>query len=202
MSGLTVEEVKAGQTRAGVLRAMVEGQAPVGTVEVAPQAVMLAESTETAFTREGWVFELKMDGYRLLAIKKRGEVQLLTRNGNDYTLVFPEVAKAVRALPFDDAVIDGEVVVTDAQGRPDFSLLQRRGRLSNEIEVRRAAVELPAAYFAFDLLSFGEFDLRGLPLLKRKEVLERALPQVGAVRYLEHIPVQGEACLLYTSRCV
>ena len=195
LSGLTVEEVKAGQTRAGVLRAMVEGQAPVGTVEVAPQAVMLAESTETAFTREGWVFELKMDGYRLLAIKKRGEVQLLTRNGNDYTLVFPEVAKAVRALPFDDAVIDGEVVVTDAQGRPDFSLLQRRGRLSNEIEVRRAAVELPAAYFAFDLLSFGEFDLRGLPLLKRKEVLERALPQVGAVRYLEHIPVQGEAML-------
>jgi bifunctional non-homologous end joining protein LigD len=195
LSGLTVDEVKAGQTRVGVLRAMIEGVAPVGGVEVGPQAVMLAEPTEVPFSKDGWVFELKMDGYRLLASKKRGEVRLLTRNGNDYTQVFPEIAKAVRALPFDDAVIDGEVVVPDAAGRPDFSLLQRRGRLSNEIEIRRAAVELPAAYFAFDLLSFAEFDLRSLPLVRRKEVLERALPQVGAVRYLEHIPVQGEAML-------
>ena len=195
LSGLTVEEVKAGKTKTSELRELLHGEAPVGSVDVNRQPLMLAENSEKPFTREGWVFELKMDGYRLLASKRRGEVQLLTRNGNDYTEVFPEVARAVRALPFDDAVIDGEVVVADARGRPIFALLQKRGRLSNTIDIRRAAVELPASYFAFDLLSFGEFDLRGLPLVRRKEILQRALPAVGAVRFLEHIPEQGEAML-------
>ncbi len=195
LSGLTVEEVKAGKTKTTELRKVLEGRAPVGPVDPATTALMLAESSDTPFTREGWVFELKLDGYRLLASKQFDEVQLLTRNGNDYTAVFPEIARAVQALPVERILLDGEVVVMDAKGKPDFALLQKRGRLSNAIDIRRASVELPTTFFAFDVLSFGEFDLRSLPLTARKDFLQLALPTAGAVRYLEHIPVQGEAML-------
>ena len=195
LSGLTVEEVKAGRSRAGDLRRALEGVAPLNPLDVRGTQVMLTESAESAFTKEGWIFELKLDGYRLLAGKSKGEVTLMTRNGNDYTAVFPEIARAFHALPYDHFVIDGEVVVLDAQGKPSFSLLQKRGRLTSELEIKRAAVELPTSFFAFDLLGFEQFDLRGLALQARKDLLQQALPTVGALRFLEHIPTMGEAML-------
>ena len=195
LSGLTVEEVKEGKSPAGELHRAIEGTAPRAPVDPRAAHLMLAESRDRAFTKEGWVFELKLDGYRLLAAKDKGEPLLVTRNGNDYTRVFPEVAKAIRALPFEQIVIDGEVVVMDAQGKPSFALLQKRGRLSNEVDIRRAAVELPTTFYAFDLLGVDQFDLRDLPLVKRKDLLQRAIPPVGAVRFLEHVPTQGEAML-------
>ena len=70
----------------------------------------------------------------------------------------------IKALPFDDVIVDGEVVVMDAQGKPSFSRLQQRGRLTSPIDVKRAAVELPATFFAFDFLAFEDYDLRPLPL--------------------------------------
>ncbi|MBL0169510.1 MAG: hypothetical protein IPP90_02115 [Gemmatimonadaceae bacterium] len=118
LSGLTVEEVKQGLTRNDALHAAVE-RSGASRVRVDPRAVepMLAEPSDTPFTRDGWLFELKLDGYRLIAAKTRGEALLLTRNGNDYTSVFPEIARAVKALPFADCIVDGEVVVLDAQGQ-------------------------------------------------------------------------------------
>jgi bifunctional non-homologous end joining protein LigD len=90
LSGLTVEEVKTGQTNASVVRkALQREDVPRGRLDPHKTPVMLAETTDTAFTRDGWLFELKMDGYRLLACKSGGEALLLTRNGNDYTDVFP-----------------------------------------------------------------------------------------------------------------
>jgi bifunctional non-homologous end joining protein LigD len=196
LSGLTVDEVKTGHNSVGALRAAIErAGAPRNRVDPKGVSVMLAESAETAFTRDGWVFELKLDGYRLLASKARGEALLLTRNGNDYTAVFPEIARAIKALPFDEIVIDGEVVVLDPQGKPRFSLLQQRGRLSAPIDIKAAAVELPATFYAFDLLGFEDFDLRPLPLVARKELLMKALPKLGAVRALDHIEREGEAFL-------
>ena len=157
---------------------------------------MLAEPDDDAFTRDGWLFELKLDGYRLLASKSRGEALLLTRNGNDYTGVFPEVARAVKALPYDELhprrrsrrarrAGPAELLAT-AAARP----AHRRRSTSN-----RAAVELPATYFAFDFLAFEDFDLRSLPLLERKALLMEALPKLGAVRALDHIEREGEAFL-------
>ena len=199
LSGLTVEEVKAGRSHAGEVRKTLEGVAPVGTVDARTAQAMLAEPSDTAFTRDGWIFELKMDGYRLLAGKARGDVTLMTRNGNDYTAVFPEIARALQALPYDQFVFDGEVVVMDPKGTPSFALLQKRGRLTSELDIRRAAVELPTSFFVFDFLGFEQFDLRSLPLEQRKALLERAIPKVGPVRYLEHIPAQGEAMLAQVS---
>ena len=196
LSGLTVEEMKAGATPASRLRAALEkSEAKRARVDPTKVDVMLAEPAEEAFTRDGWVFELKLDGYRLIAAKSRGEALLLTRNGNDYTAVFPEIANAVQKLPLDDVIIDGEVVVLEADGKPSFARLQRRGRLSSAIDVRRASVELPAVFFAFDLLAFEDFDLRGLPLVKRKELLLDVLPSLGPVRSLDHIEREGERFL-------
>jgi bifunctional non-homologous end joining protein LigD len=196
LSGLTVEDVRAGRSPAADFRAAVEKTgAPRARVDPKSVDVMLAEPADKAFTRDGWVFELKLDGYRLIASKSRGEALLLTRNGNDYTAVFPEIARAIKALPFDECIVDGEVVVMDAGGKPSFSRLQQRGRLSSTIDIKRAAVELPATFYAFDLLAFEDFDLRPLPLATRKSLLVDALPRLGAVRALEHIEREGEAVL-------
>jgi bifunctional non-homologous end joining protein LigD len=196
LSGLTVEEVKAGQNRATQLRAALQDtSAPRARVEPRSVEVMLAQPADGAFTRDGWLFELKLDGYRLIASKSHNGALLLTRNGNDYTAVFPEIARAVAALPLDSCIIDGEVVVLDPQGKPSFARLQQRGRLASPIDVKRAAVELPATFFVFDLLAVEDFDLRPLPLSERKALLLEAFPKLGPVRTLDHIEREGERFL-------
>ena len=196
LSGLTVEEMKAGESPLARLRTAVkESGAPRAVVDVKTVQPMLAEPADEAFTRDGWIFELKLDGYRLLAAKSHGEALLLTRNGNDYTGVFPEIARAIKALPLDDGIIDGEVVVLDAQGVPSFARLQQRGRLQSSLDIKRAAVELPATFYAFDFIAFEGHDLRPLPLVRRKELLADAVPKLGPVRLLDHIERDGEAFL-------
>jgi len=197
LSGLTVEEIKAGDSPAARLRQTLESEDKVVRGRVDPYKVeaMHCQTREGAFTREDWLFELKLDGYRLIASKSRGEALLLTRNGNDYTTVFPEIAKAIKALPCDDCIIDGEVVVLDEKGLPSFSRLQKRGRLSDLSEIRKSAVELPATFYTFDLIAYQDFDVRSLPLNRRKELLKDVVPALGAVRFLDHIETQGEAFL-------
>ncbi|HJR63138.1 MAG TPA: DNA ligase D [Gemmatimonadaceae bacterium] len=196
LSGLTVEELKAGETPGSRVRKAVE-EAGALRARVDPNRVqaMLCESGDGAFTRDGWLFELKLDGYRLIASKTAGEAKLVTRNGNDYTAVFPEIARAIKALPVDDFIIDGEAVVLDGKGMPSFSRLQQRGRLQNPVDIKRASVELAATFFAFDFLAFQDFDLRPLPLVRRKALLQEVVPKLGPVRALEHIEREGEAFL-------
>src|SRR5205807_3323321 len=133
----TVEEIKSEETPGAQIVAALEAEEKAVRARVDAKSVeaMHCESEDKAFTRDDWLFELKLDGYRLIASKSKGEALLLTRNGNDYTNVFPEIAKAVKALPADDIIIDGEVVVLDDNGVPSFSRLQKRGRLSSEMEI-------------------------------------------------------------------
>jgi bifunctional non-homologous end joining protein LigD len=196
LSGLTVEEIMAGDgPGASIRKALETAGAPRSTVDPRKVEPVHCETADEAFTRDGWLFELKLDGYRLIASKSKGEALLLTRNGNDYTGVFPEIARAVKALPYDDCIIDGEVVVCDAKGVPSFARLQQRGRLTSPMDIRRAAIELPATFYAFDLLAFEGFDLRPLPLSERKQYLTEAVPKLGALRWLDHIETEGEAFL-------
>ncbi|MEJ2204429.1 MAG: DNA ligase D [Gemmatimonadota bacterium] len=193
-SGLTVEEFPRADELADALAMEVAGRGARDTpVRADDVELMLASSREEPFSREGWVFELKYDGYRLLAERSAREPYLRSRAGHDLTATFPEIARAVRGLPYEGLVLDGEVVVHDAEGLPSFSLLQRRGRILNRMDALRASVELPATYYAFDLLGLEGHDLRGLPLLERKTILRRVLPSVGPIRYSDHIAVQGEA---------
>ena len=196
LSGLTVEELGEGGDRGeAVRRELVKLGATRRRVEPKGLKVMLAETADLPFTKPDWIFEPKMDGYRVLASRSGGEPLLLTRNGNDYGATFPEVVRAMAALPFDRLVLDGEVVAMDEQGKPSFQRLQTRGMLRRPLDVRQAAVNTPVTYYAFDLLGFEDFDLRSLPLTARKQVLRKVIPPVGALRYLEHVEEEGK--LLY-----
>src|SRR5437867_3225644 len=194
LSGLTVEELKAGANRAApALELLARLKAPRRAVRPEEAEPMLAETRERPFTKPGWLFELKLDGYRVRATRHGGEAQLITRNGHDIAETFPEIARALAALPYDDMILDGELVVPDDAGRPSFQRLQNRARVSRALDVRRAAVETPAVLYAFDLLALAGCDLRPLPLERRKAVLERIVPPVGPIKYLEHFATDGEA---------
>ncbi|HET9551798.1 MAG TPA: DNA ligase D, partial [Anaeromyxobacteraceae bacterium] len=155
--------------------------------------LMLAEAADAPFRAEGWLFELKYDGYRLLAHKEGDRATLRYRNGGDATALFPEVATAVALLPVDSALVDGEVVVLDAAGRPDFQALQGRAQLRRAADVGGASIARPATFFAFDLLAAGGLDLRPLPLVVRKAALGAIVPRLGPVRFADHVEVEGEA---------
>lgn len=155
--------------------------------------LMLAETRESPFTSDDWLFELKHDGFRLLAARSGDEVRLVYRRGNDATHVFPEIARALREQPFPDLLLDGEVVVLDETGRPSFQGLQKRVQLSRRIDLEQAARERPATLFAFDLIGFEGLDLRRLPLVVRKQALARVLPAKGPLCYADHVMAAGEA---------
>jgi bifunctional non-homologous end joining protein LigD len=194
LSGLTVEQLAEHADPAAAIRTDLEKRkVPRRKVSLDDAKPMLAESKDAPFNKKGWVFELKLDGYRMRVGRDDGAARILTRNDNDATATFPEVAKAVAALPYDGLIFDGEIVVHDEQGRPSFQRLQNRAGLSRTPEIRRAMVATPATFYVFDLLAFEDFDLRGLPLADRKEILHRVLPAAGPLKYSEHIPENGEA---------
>ncbi len=112
----------------------------------------------------------------MLAGRDRGRPRLRYRSGLDATGAFPEVAAALDALPRGDFVLDGEVVVLDAEGRPRFQRLQQRSQ---------------ATLFAFDCLAAEGRDLRARPLLERKEALRRILRGQSAIRFVDHVPTDG-----------
>jgi bifunctional non-homologous end joining protein LigD len=192
LSGRLLEEVASGADRAeaALREARRLGAAP-RALAAADLRPMLAETADAPFSRDGWLFELKYDGYRLLAQRKGAQVALAYRSGEDATALFPEIATAVGMLPAD-AVLDGEVVVLGPDGRPSFQALQRRAQLARREEVARASVETPATLFVFDLLALGGLDLRPLPLAGRKDVLASIVPRLGPVRYADHVLSRGE----------
>ena len=154
--------------------------------------VMLAQNGK-AFSKRGWLYEIKYDGYRLVAANNDGVVTLTSRAGNDLSATFPEIAAAFGKLPFSYVLVDGEVVVHDANGVPSFSRLQKRGRLTRRADIQHAARSLPATLYVFDCLAFDDFDLRTLSLERRKVILQKVLPSVGPIHYADHIKQHGEA---------
>ncbi len=194
LSGLTVEELRDGVDRAqAVLAELQKLKAPRRAVAPPQVELMLARTRERAFRRDGWLFELKYDGYRTLAARTPNGPVLLSRAGHDLAPRFPEVARAVAALPGDGLVVDGELVVLDEAGRPSFQGLQKRGQLQRRVDVERGAVERPATLYLFDLLAIGGHDLRPLPLVERKRLLAQLLPPLGTVRFADHVESEGEA---------
>ncbi len=193
LSGRSLEELAAGRDPMPGLRAELE-RAGAQRRRVDPQEAepMLAESREEPFSGPGWIFELKYDGFRMRAARESREARLLYRSGRDATALYPEIARALVTLPHEALLLDGEVAVLDRDGRPSFQELQRRALLSRGPDIARAAAERPATLFAFDLLALDGFDLRPLPLVKRKEILARILPRAGPIRYADHVAERGE----------
>ena len=145
---------------------------------------MLATLAEHPFSDPDWLFEIKWDGVRALAWVEDGAVRLRSRNNVDITSRYPELAALPKVLAARQAIVDSEVVALDARGHSDFQRLQERMhvRAPGEKQVR----ETPVAYFAFDLLYCDGYDLRGAPLLERKQLLERMLHANERFRYSDH----------------
>src|SRR4051794_2656205 len=140
----------------------------------------LATLRDTAPSGEGWIHEIKFDGYRIQARLEHGKVRLLTRKGLDWRDKFPNVAAAVADLPAETALLDGEIVVEDESGHSNFSLLQ--ATLSEGSRER-------FVYYVFDLLHLDGRDLRDVPVIARKVELKRLVESANAgaaIRYSEH----------------
>lgn len=133
---------------------------------------MLARLSTLPRDADEWAVEVKWDGVRALAYCRPGRVQLQTRNLNDVTAQYPEVKRLSRRLGSVDAVLDGELVVFDEDGRPSFELLQQRIHNTDPNVVRRRMKSHPVVYVVFDLLYFDGHDLTGLPYERRREVLD------------------------------
>lgn len=119
-----------------------------------------------------WAVEVKWDGVRAIAYCKPGRLQLQTRNLNDVTAQYPEVRRLSRALGSRDAVLDGELVAFDENGRPSFELLQQRIHNTDENVIRRRMKSHPVVYVIFDLLYLDGQDLTCEPYSRRRELLE------------------------------
>lgn len=136
------------------------------------------------FSRDGWIFEFKYDGYRALASKE----QLLTRNKKDATAWYPKIVEALRKIR-GRFVLDGEICLVDEHGIPDFEAM--RGGAD-----RKSGLTLN--YYVFDLLFLDGKDLRHMPLVQRKDRLGRLIPKGHAhVSYVDHIATAGEPLYLY-----
>jgi len=198
LSGLTIDELAAGAPQHRAVVAELAGLgAPRRAIALATLELMLCHTADAPFSSDDWVFELKYDGFRLASIGGVGHAELRYRSGQDPTLRYPELTSALRALPIPGLVLDGEIVMLDADGKPDFHRLAARAQIHRTSEIQRAALATPVTYMVFDLLGAAGFDLRGLPLLIRKSLLARILPAIGPLKFAEHIPSQGEALLAH-----
>jgi bifunctional non-homologous end joining protein LigD len=214
-SGRTNDEIRAG------LPAVWDSTAPAADAAIdlsaareAPMpdfiAPMRATAVDGPFSDPDWVFEPKLDGYRVEAVVSDGRVRLWTRNRQDAARYFPDLAEAApRWIEAQRAIVDGEVVALGQDGRPSFSLLQdrtgmrglaskrreRRPRGATKAEDERDGAGAPLVYYVFDLLHLDGRSLLDVPLEDRKRLLRSLLRDHGTVRYLSHVETDGEAFL-------
>ena len=129
---------------------------------------ILAKVMEEAFDDKDWIFEVKLDGYRAIAEIENGKALLYSRNLISFNQKYPSIVDSLKKIEHN-VVLDGEVVVTDADGITNFQLLQQY-ELSSDINL---------SYFVFDLLFIDGFDIRHLPLVERKKYLKFSSPAHG-----------------------
>ena len=154
---------------------------------------MLAESVEKPFDSDDWLFEIKWDGYRAIAFIENGKVRLVSRNQNELTARYPELHDLAKLVKAKTAILDGEVVALDADGRASFSLMQQRTGFRPGGRRGVSNADVPVLYYAFDLLYLDGNDWRRMPLEERKQKLQEVLITGDVVRYSDHYPAQGKA---------
>lgn len=194
LSGLTVEEMRDASAIGKQVSAVLAKSAArrfSGPLQLREFPLNLAKPSDDIVDGEAWLFEIKYDGVRTLAIRDGEHVRLFARSGTDVTERYPEVALAFDALPFDRFVMDGEIIAPREDGHPDFQMLQRRMHVQDAATARRLSLSIPVADFVFDLLAFDGYDLRQAPLEQRKEVLRRLIRGEGPIRYCDHVIGRG-----------
>lgn len=142
---------------------------------------MLARLSDKPFDDKKWIFEAKLDGYRAIAEVKDGTVLLYSRTGKSYEKAYAPIVRSLKKIPHE-AVLDGEIVVLNDHGNPDFNLLQ----------LYKSSRKGPLKFYVFDLLHLNGEDTTGLPLLQRKELLKSLVEDVPDVIFSEHSEGRGE----------
>lgn len=144
---------------------------------------MLATLVDKPFDGKDWIFEIKWDGYRALARKKK-QVSLISRGQKSFNRQFPLIVEEVKKIP-GNFLLDGEIVVLDKKGLPHFQLMQNYQKTKQG----------PLYYYVFDILSIQGKDITGLPLIERKKILKKLLAQAKLkhVRFSDHIEEKGKA---------
>jgi bifunctional non-homologous end joining protein LigD len=153
---------------------------------------MLAESVEKAFDGAEWLFEIKWDGYRAIAFIDGGKVRLVSRNQNDLTPRYPELKEMAKFVQAKTAILDGEVVALDEEGKASFSLMQQRTGFRPGGRRAVGNADVPVLYYAFDLLYLDGYDWRRVPLEQRKQKLASLLVAGDAVRFSDHYAEHGK----------
>jgi bifunctional non-homologous end joining protein LigD len=201
LSGLTVEELRESVDVSKRLEARAEALgAKPGALDGGRLVPMLCTSTEVPADRPGFVYELKLDGFRIIADKRGEDAALFFRKLGSANAVFPEIVRAVRALAPDRIVLDGEIVAFDDAGRPSFQRLLGRMQAPKPRKLDFSWAESPVMYIVFDLLGIGPFDLRPLPLVARKELLAELIKGKGAIRVLDHLVDDGRPLYEFCKR--
>ncbi|WP_069622222.1 non-homologous end-joining DNA ligase, partial [Streptomyces niveus] len=171
------ERRRLGHTRSGALLA---------------SAPILATLTDRRIFGDGWMFERKLDGVRVLAVRDASGVRLLSRTGRRIDATYPEIVEALAAQDCPDFTVDGEVVAY-AHGRTDFALLQRRMGIDDARRARATGVAV--TYYLFDLLRLDGADLTAISLRSRKSLLRRALTFRAPLRFTPHRNAGGQELL-------
>ena len=185
------EETKSSVSSASsVVRASAEAVKRSMPAKIHP---MLAESIEKPFDGADWLFEIKWDGYRAIAFLEGGKVRLVSRNQNDLTPRYPELKDMGKFIRAKTAILDGEVVALDEEGKASFSLMQQRTGFRPGGKRAAGNADVPVLYYAFDLLYLDGYDWRRVPLEERKRKLLSLLLAGDHVRYSDHYEERGKA---------
>ncbi len=159
---------------------MTSGDSPLRKLEDYIPA-MLAKETDKPFSKEDWIYEIKWDGYRAIAEVNNKDIKLYSRKGNSFLSAYPEVVEELSTMKLN-AVLDGEIVVLNEQGNPDFHKLQEYGFNRN----------FPLQYYVFDLLELEGKKLYSTPLIERKKLLAEIIKSNPIIKYSDHIEERGE----------
>lgn len=192
LSGLTGEENLRKSELIAEIAELAAG-APQGQVNAQGLTPMLCGLEGASLADSERLYELKLDGVRIVAEKRGAQVALRYRNGRSATASYAEVARALSLLPAENALLDGEIVTFDAEGKPSFERLAPRIHAQKPMEVEAARASVPVVYLVFDLLALAGRDLTSLPLLERKRILAQLVRGRGLVRMLDHIEDDGSA---------
>ena len=152
---------------------------------------MLATSASKAFNDPDWLFEIKWDGYRAVAFIEDGRVRLVSRNQNDLTAQFSELKSLPQFVKAGSAILDGEIVALDDEGRPLFSLMQQRTGFQPGKRRLPRREGVPVVYYAFDLLYLDGLDLRRVALDERKRLLQEKIVAGGVIQFSDHYAEKG-----------
>jgi bifunctional non-homologous end joining protein LigD len=167
---------------------------PAGATRAMPDKLspMLAELGEAPFNHPDWVWEPKLDGYRVLVFIDEDGVRLRSRRGLELAGAFPALTAELGEQAVEGMILDGEIVAFDAAGKPSFNALQNRVQLKTQHDIAAADRKMPVVFYCFDLLFFAGIDLRGAPYQDRRRYLAQCLLPSARVQ-LVHAQDDGVA---------